>query len=165
MKKRTLSHARLFILNIKNQLFRLVPLAHQFLLRKYYLAYRRNLHSLTLGTRRAGVLELTRLISEPRFVIKDVSIASEGMALKLTELRQGEFIEPSEMSLGEHLNRWLDFKKPSLGERTFADYYEVPKRYIVHPIKTVRSSDMIKTRSFTDLKNSARSHLNISTFI
>ena len=61
--------------------------------------------------------------------------AREYLATELAKIHQGDFIKPSEMTLGAHLSYWIEekMKTAGLSERYIADIEEVTQRYIVNP--------------------------------
>src|SRR5437868_6514501 len=49
----------------------------------------------------------------------------------LTKISAGTFAEPVKHTVNEYLDKWLAAAaRPRVGERTFADYSEVLKRYV-----------------------------------
>jgi integrase len=61
----------------------------------------------------------------------------------LRQIDLGTFVEPSSMTLGEYLDKWLESAaRPRLAERTFADYKEVLGRYVREPLGSRRLSDV-----------------------
>jgi integrase len=74
---------------------------------------------------------------KPRYSKKNIrgrkKDADDYLAEKLREVSTGTFIDPSKLTLGHYLDRWLAAIRSSLSERTAADYSEYLARYIKEP--------------------------------
>lgn len=71
---------------------------------------------------------------------KDAQRAPNGL---LRDIDLGVFVEPSNTTLGEYLDQWLESAaRPRLSERTFSDYSQLLKRYIREPLGGHRLSEI-----------------------
>lgn len=89
--------------------------------------------------------------------------ADEYLAKTLTEISAGTFVEASDDSLSDYLDRWLESAaKPGLRENTFREYKGLIERYIKPNIGKLRLADLrpLKIQEFygslTDQKLSPR---------
>lgn len=60
-----------------------------------------------------------------------------------TAISTGTFIEPSPLTLGDYLDKWLESAaRPRVSERTFADYTALLERYVREPLGGKKLSDL-----------------------
>src|SRR5688500_14549346 len=53
----------------------------------------------------------------------------------VTAISSGTFVEPSLLTLGDYLDKWLESAaRPRVSERTFADYKALLARYVREPL-------------------------------
>jgi integrase len=80
---------------------------------------------------------LSKMITGPK---RD---AQTYLSKTLIEIREGTFIDPTPLTVGEYLDKWLESAaNAKVSERTFAEYSALLKRYVLEPLGMKKLSDL-----------------------
>lgn len=65
--------------------------------------------------------------------------AQEECARLITQIKSGNYVEPTKQTIAEFLGEWLDFVKPSVSPKTHERYAEILQKVLLHCWGTSRS--------------------------
>lgn len=81
--------------------------------------------------------------------------ASDELVKKLSEIQNGDYVDPTKITLGEYLIDWLERRKSNLAPTTFEGYYIIIHRHII-PTLGNKSLQKLKATDIEDFYNSKR---------
>ena len=87
--------------------------------------------------------------------------AEDEMAKLINEQREGIYVEPNRITVGDHLREWLQTYGSNLATRTFAHWSEVCERYLIPNLGAIRLKELKAAhldRYYAEMLASGRLH-------